>query len=67
MNLTEYQQNVPARQQAIIRHDAKGWWYATLADGSAWHNKNGEVIRRYFAADLYTYLTYMGFSPRYEE
>ena len=66
MTLTEYKQNVPRCQQAIIRHDEHKMWYAVLADDKAWHDNNGSTIRRQSAAALYTYLQYCGFSPRYE-
>jgi hypothetical protein len=65
MTLTEYKENVPSRQQAIIRHDDKGW-YAELANGQLWRSQNGSIIRYQFAAPLYTQLQYVGFSPRYE-
>lgn len=66
MTLTEYKQNVPARQQAIIHRNVQGWW-AELADGRAWYDGNGKTIRRQSAAALYTYLQYNGFSPCYED
>jgi hypothetical protein len=65
MTLTEYRGNVPPRQQAIIRHDSKGW-YAELANGQLWRSNDGGIIRRQDAASMYSYLTYAGFSPRYE-
>ena len=65
MNLTGYKQNVPPRQQAIIRQDAQGW-YAVLAKGKLWRDNNGITIHMQFAGALYSYLQYNGFSPRYE-
>jgi hypothetical protein len=69
MTAEEYRQNVPPRQQAYMRQEPQrnGHWYALNNEGRPLRNGNTQVVTRVLAADLYTYLVYLGFSPTYLE